>query len=722
MMKSETHASGIEYFFNPRSIAIVGASANLTKLSGRPIDALIKNKFSGKIYPVNPRYTEIAGLACYPAIEYVPRPVDLAVVSVPAGCTIEALEACAGAGVKTAVVFTSGFAETGEAGLAAQRRMADIAVQSGMRILGPNCLGMIYYPKMVMASFSDIMFVEQPHAGRMAFITQSGAFGEKTFIQCRQDGVGMNAFVSVGNEADLQFSDFIAHLSHDEEISLFGVYLEAARDGARFRHAAEAALAAGKPLLVKKVGRTSAGTRAARSHTGALAGNDRIYDSFFRQTGIIRIDELRDLTGFALLCQSGRTPKGPNAAILTDSGGPGVEMADRCEEFGLNVPELAASTRAAIEEAIPSYGSALNPVDMTAAIMTDDALYTKCLRAIFADENIDIVFAPGVFMSYVSPGLLDETLEIYHSSDKPLVLCPVWEDDSPESQTMVERVRREGIPMIKEASDAARAMAAWARWHAKRETFLSNKAKKPAAPPTGAARVKKILQKRGALTEYYSKKILAAYGIPTTKEEPAASAAAAVAAARRIGYPVALKILSPDIEHKTEAGGVILNLQSDAAVRRAYAQILKNAGQYAPEAVIEGVFVQQMLPAGVETIVGVTKDPVFGPTVMFGLGGILVEALEDVSFRVCPVSSDDATQMIRELKGARILSGLRGRPAADVGALTDIILRVSQLAMDFADVIDELDINPLIVYPKGARAADALVVKRGDGRVSRLDD
>ena len=391
-------------------------------------------------------------------------------------------------------------------------------------------------------------------------------------------------------------------------------------------------------------------------------------------------------------------------------------MADRCEEFGLNVPELAASTRAAIEEAIPSYGSALNPVDMTAAIMTDDALYTKCLRAIFADENIDIVFAPGVFMSYVSPGLLDETLEIYRSSDKPLVLCPVWEDDSPESQAMVERVRREGIPMIKDVSDAARTMSAWVRWHAKRETFLSNKTKKPAAhlPPV-PGRVKKILQKRGALTEYDSKKNTRRLRIHD-KRRAGRLGGGAVAAARRIGYPVALKILSPDIEHKTEAGGVILNLQSDAAVRRAYAQILKNAGQYAPEAVIEGVFVQQMLPAGVETIVGVTKDPVFGPTVMFGLGGILVEALEDVSFRVCPVSSDDAAQMIRELKGARILSGLRGRPAADVGALTDIILRVSQLAMDFADVIDELDINPLIVYPKGASAADALVVKREDGR------
>lgn len=712
MMKSDLPPSGIEYFFNPRSIAIVGASANLTKLSGRPVDALIKNKFAGKIYPVNPRYSEIAGLTCYRAIGDVPGPVDLAVVSVPAEATIEALEACARAKVKTTVVFTSGFAEIGEAGMLMQERMADIARQNGMRILGPNCLGMIYYPKVVMASFSDIMFIERSHAGKMAFITQSGAFGEKTFIQCAADGVGMNAFISVGNEADLGFSDFIAHLVGDDEISLFGAYVEGAKDGRKFRHAAEAALRAGKPVLIKKVGRTASGTRAARSHTGALAGNDRIYDSFFRQTGIIRIDELRDLTCFAQVFQSGRQPKGPNVAILTDSGGPGVEMADCCERFGLNVPELSHKTRTAIEAAIPSYGSARNPIDMTAAIMTDDALYTKCLRAIFADDDIDIVFAPAVFMSYASPGLLDEALDIYRSSDKPLVLCPIWADSSPESQAMVERARREGIPMISEASDAARAMAAWVSWSAKRKTFMAQTAKMPAVPARARKKAEKILQKHGPLTEYDSKKILVAYGIPTTKEEPAATASAAVTVARRIGYPVALKVLSPDIEHKTEAGGVCLNLQSDAAVRRAFAQILKNAAKHAPGAAVEGVLVQEMLPVGVEVIVGVTKDPVFGPVVMFGLGGVLVEVLEDVSFRVAPLSPDDAMEMIREVKGARILSGVRGRPASDIRALAEVILRVSRLAVDFADVIEELDINPLVVYPQGARAADALVVKK----------
>ncbi len=712
MMKFDLRPSGIDFFFHPRSIAVIGASANLTKLSGRPLDALLRHKYPGAIYPVNPRYTDIAGLVCYPSIGDIPEPVDLAIVSVPIEGTLDALRACAAAGVKAAVVFTSGFAETGETGRALQDRIADIARQSGLRVLGPNCLGLIYYPQTVMASFSDIMFVDRRNAGKLAFITQSGAFGEKTFIQASQDGVGMNAFISVGNEADLQFADFIAHLVADENIDLVGVYLEGAKDGLKFRRAAEAALVAGKPVLIKKVGRTAAGTRAAQSHTGSLAGNDRIYDAFFRQTGILRIDELRDLTSFAQVFQSGRAPQGRNVAILTDSGGPGVEMADRCEEFGLAVPELSEASRRAISAAIPSYGSARNPIDMTAAIMTDDALYTKCLRAIFADDAIDVVFAPGIFMSYVSPHLLDETLDIYFASDKPLVLCPVWADSSPESQAMVERVRKAGIPMIPEASDAARAVAAWVRWTEKRKAFTAQAGRKPAVPAAAAQKAKKILQKQGALTEADSKKVLAAYGIPVTKEEPAASAAGAVAAARRIGYPVALKVLSPDIPHKTEAGGIRLNLCSDAAVRRAFAEIMKSARAYAPRAALDGVLVQEMLEPGVEAIVGITRDPVFGPAVMFGLGGILVEVLQDVSFRVAPLSRADAAEMIREVKGARLLSGVRGRAAADLKALSDVILKVSQLALDYADVIEELDINPLVVYPKGVRVADALIVKR----------
>jgi acyl-CoA synthetase (NDP forming) len=704
--------SGIEYFFNPKSIAIIGASANLTKLSGRPIAALLKKKFAGAIYPVNPRYEEVGGLICYPSVGAIPGPVDTAIISVPIEGTLEALKQCAGKGVKAAVVFTSGFAETGSEGSALQTEIAGLAGKSGMRILGPNCLGLIYFRNAVMTSFSDIMEMEVENPGSLGFITQSGAYGEKTFMLAAQEGVGFSAFISVGNEADLQFSDFIAHLLNDEGTRLFGVYLEGAKDGLKFRRAAEAALRAGKPVLIKKVGRTVAGKRAAASHTGSLAGNDRIYDAFFRQTGIIRIDELRDLTYFALAYQSGRIPKGRNAAVLTDSGGPGVEMADRCEEFGLNVPELSKATQDKIQKIIPFYGSARNPIDMTAAIMTDMDLYGKCLRTILADENIDIVFAPGLFMSYVPPELLDETLEIYRSSSKPMVLCPVWADPSPQSQAMVARVRREGIPIIPEASDAARAMAALARYAEKRRAAVPETGKGPEIPAGSMEKAKHILQKTGALTEYESKQFLAAYGIPVTRETPAASAEEAAALARRIGFPVALKVLSPDIPHKTEAGGIRLGLGTEAAVRDAYEEIMQNAKSRAPGAALSGVLVQEMLGGGVEVIVGVTKDPVFGPCVMFGLGGVFVEVMEDVSFRVAPLTADDAGEMIREVNGARVLAGVRGKPASDMKALIDVILKVSQLAVDFTGEIKELDINPLIVFPKGARVADALIVRK----------
>ncbi len=703
--------SGIEYFFKPKSIAIIGASANLTKLSGRPIAALLKRKFTGAIYPINPRYAEVSGLPCFPTVGAVPGPIDLAIISVPIEGTLEALQQCAGKGVKAAVVFTSGFAETGAAGSAMQAEIAGLAAKSGMRILGPNCLGLIYFRNAVMASFSDIMEFEIESPGSLGFITQSGAYGEKTFMLTAHEGVGFSAFISVGNEADLQFSDFIAHLLDDEGTRLFGVYLEGAKDGLKFRRAAEAALRAGKPVLIKKVGKTGAGTRAAASHTGSLAGNDRIYDAFFRQMGIIRIDELRDLAYFALAHQSGRMPKGKNAAILTDSGGPGVEMADRCEEFGLNVPELSESTRDEIQKAIPSYGSARNPIDMTAAIMTDMGLYGKCLRTIFADDNIHIVFAPGLFMSYVPQELLDETLEIYRSSSKPLVLCPVWADPSPQSQALIAQVKKEGIPMIPEASDAARAMASLVRYAEKRNRAAKETVEGPEIPAGSMQKAKRILRKTGALTEYESKQVLSAYGIPVTREEPAASAEEAVALSHQIGFPVALKVLSPDIQHKTEAGGIRLGLRTDAEVRDAFAEIMQNAITYAPGAAVSGVLVQEMLEGGVEVIVGVTRDPVFGPCVMFGLGGVFVEVLQDVSFRVAPLTASDAEEMIREVKGARVLAGVRGKSASDTKALAEVILNVSQLALDFAGEIEELDINPLIVFPEGARVADALIVK-----------
>ncbi len=711
----DLYPAGMEFFFNPKSIAIIGASADMAKLGGRPIAALLKKKYTGAVYPVNPRYQEVAGLPCYPSVLAIAGKVDLAIVSVPIEGTMEALRQCADKGVRAAIVFTAGFAETGPEGSALQQEIARIAQQSGMRILGPNCLGLVYFRNAVMASFSDTMEMEVESPGALGFVTQSGAYGELTFMQSVRDGVGFSTFISVGNEADLQFSDFIAYLAQDEGTELMGVYLEGAKDGTRFRRAAEAALRAGKPLLIKKVGRTGAGTTAAASHTGSLAGNDRIYDAFFRQMGIIRINELRDLTNFALAHRSGRIPKGRNAAILTDSGGPGVEMADCCEEFGLAVPELTGSTRERIQACLPFYGSARNPVDMTAAVMTDQKLFGECLRAIFADENIDLVFAPGFFMAYTDPRLIDDILNIYRSSSKPLVFFPVWADSSPFAQETIARVRREGIPIIPEATDAARAMAALVRYGEKRRSSALEPGAGPDIPESSAEKAKHILCK-GALTECEAKQVLAAYGIPVTREGLAASAEEAVLLARRIGFPVALKVQSPDIPHKTEAGGIRLNLRTETDVREAYDAIMRDARAHVPSAAVSGMLVQEMVEGGVETIVGITRDPVFGPCLMFGLGGIFVEVLQDVSFRVAPLSGFDAEEMIREVKGARVLEGVRGRPGSDRKALLDAILRISRLASDFADEIEALDINPLVVFPRGVRVVDALIVKKGQRR------
>ncbi len=465
----------MEFFFNPESIAIVGASADPTKLGGRPLAALLKKGFSGNIYPINPRYERIGKLRCYRSVTNVPGDIDLAVISVPREALIPVLQECAEKKVKAAVIFTAGFAETGDEGMAVQNKITELSRRSGIRILGPNCIGFIHFGNAVMASFSDVMEFEAPSAGsgsNLAFITQSGAYGERTFMKAFEEEIGVSAFVSVGNEADLEFSDFLNYLVDDEDTGLMGVYLEGAKNGNKFRRAAEAALRAGKPVLVKKVGRTSAGKRAAESHTGSLSGTDKLYDAFFRQVGIIRYDELRDLVNFAKVFQAGRIPLGRNVAILTDSGGPGVEMADKCEEFGLNVPELSDNTRSRIAKVLPFYGSARNPVDMTAAVMTDQRIYGECLRAIMDDNNVHIVFAPGFFMNYTIPSLLDEILDIYRSSTKPLIMFPLWQDRSPHAREMIDKVKAEGIPLIDQATDAALAVASLTRYGEIRRRFL----------------------------------------------------------------------------------------------------------------------------------------------------------------------------------------------------------------------------------------------------------
>jgi len=706
---SDTDTSGIEYFYNPRSIAIIGASDKPRKPGGRPPPALRDRGYAGRVFPINPSYREIAGFECYPTILDVPGDVDMAIISIPAASVPDVLEECATKGVKAAVIFSAGFAEVGAEGQALQQQLTDLARRNDMRILGPNCLGLMNMASSVMASFAYVMDMEPVSPMTMGFVSQSGAYGAMMFDEATRAGVGFSSFTSVGNEADAEFSEFLGYLLEDPNTRLLGGYLEGAKNGDRFRRVAERALEHQKPLLIMKVGQTGAGARAASSHTGSLAGDDQIYDAFFRQMGIVRIEDLADLTAFALLHRSGRSYQGKRVAILSGSGGRGVMLADKCEKLGLSVPEITGPTRARMEEILPPFGSARNPIDLTAQAVADRRIPARCLRALVEDDSIDIVLTQPFFYHGDGMESAREFVEIYESTSKPIVLLSHRLPRSDESDAPIELVKQAGLPMLPDASQMVRAMTnlAWYQQKARRVREAGPGERITARGPDAA----ELLRAARPLSEFDTKQILKTYGIPVTREGLATSADMAVELARELGYPVAVKVQSGQILHKTEAGGIALKLHSDDQVRSAYREVVANAGRFAPDAEIQGVLVQEMLADGIEVIVGMTRDPVFGPVIMFGLGGIFVEALRDVSFRIAPVTRGDAEEMIDEIRGHRVLEGMRGKPPADREALIDVILRVSQLVTDHRDDIAELDINPLVVFSEGAKAVDALGTK-----------
>ncbi len=709
MFHSNKSANKLEYFFNPGSIAVIGASNNPLKPGGRPVNFLLDKGYAGNIYPVNPSRETISGIRCYPSILDIPDTVDLAIISVAAKMVYNTLEQCVAKGVKAAVIFSSGFAEVGPGGIAEQKRISGLAEKSGMRILGPNCLGIVNTLNGVMATFAFIAELPQVDRKGLGFVTQSGAYGALIYASSLQRGVGFNYFVSVGNEADLEFADFLEYMVYDPHTRIIGGYLEGAKDGPRLRMLAEAALEKEKPVLVMKVGRSEAGRRAAASHTGSLAGSDNIYDAFFKQTGIVRIDGYTELISFTPLFLNGKLPQGKNTAIIATSGGAGVTITDLCESLGLSVIPLGEKARAKMEKVLPAFASTRNPVDLTAAVMTQPEIITTSLRALTEDPGVDIIIANVNFTSLTGEHpAVREFIEIGKSTDKFLVVCPFIFPGAGMDDACMD-IMRAGIPVNPDILEAVKAIANLAGYNEtlkrrKRPEYRIQYRNSPKPDLEG------LLIPGATLSEGGAKAILEKYGIPAAREYPAASADEAADVAGKIGYPVAVKIDSPDIAHKTEAGGVKLNLNGETEVRKAFEEVTVNAGRYNPDARINGVLVQEMLTGGTEAIIGVTKDPVFGPVIMFGLGGIFVEALKDVSFRVAPVSPGDALDMIREIRGHALLKGFRGRPAVDTGAIVDAILKVSDLVTDHRDMIEELDINPLMVFPHGVKAADALLI------------
>ncbi len=709
-------AAELEAFFYPDSIAVIGASQNALKPNGIPLYLLNMFGFKGEVYPVNPKYDNVGGLKCYPSILDIEEPIDLAIIGVAAAQTMPVLRECEKKQVKTVIIFTSGFAEVDSAGRRIQEEMKELADRSGIRILGPNCLGILNYYNGNMASF----FYNQErrdlvHPKKLSFITQSGGLGGIIYQMVMQLSIGFNYFVSTGNEADVSFAEILNYLVRQDEVSIVAGYLEGLQgDGRLFMEACRYAIEQKKLVTMLKVGRTESGAAAAASHTGALVGSDQVYDGMFKQYGVPRADDVEQMNALIALHASGKLPRGKKMAIITISGGGGVVVADKCPQYGLDVVSLTELTQEKLREFLPTFGAVGNPVDLTSQLFIDTELFQRALRLVMQDPEVDV---GGFFynLEMPDPEAAHKIIEVYKELEKPLIIFtwPTGQDYAIQAKNTLVQA---GVPVIEHIPSGLWAINALADWVQKIERPRYKHLINPGKARDFARRQLKeqVIESGGALTEWHSKQILEAYDIPVTKDILVNSSKEAGQAAAEIGYPVALKIMSPQLLHKTDIGGLQLNLNSENEVINAFDSIMKRVKEQRPDALVEGILVQEMLKPGLEVIIGVKNDPIFGPAVVFGLGGVFVEVLKDISTRVAPLSEEDAREMIQEIKGNALLKGFRGQKELDLEILVRVIMNVSRLALELKNEIEEIDINPLILYEKGsgAVAADGLVVAK----------
>ncbi|HUF81851.1 MAG TPA: acetate--CoA ligase family protein [Burkholderiales bacterium] len=699
----------LERFFNPRSIAIIGASRDFMTISGQPLKHLQSHDYKGRLYPVNPRYPEVAGVKCYPSLAEVPETPDLVLILVNASRVADMLRQCGARSVPYVIIFSSGFSEMGGEGVRLQQQLVSIAREHDIGVIGPNCQGMMNIADGVFAGFGSVFFTDY-EPGTVSMVSQSGGFGFSVMnLSSKDGGLPFRQMVTTGNEIGVSTLDFIDYFIRDSRTDIIAGYLEGAKDAHRLPEIGQQALAAGKPILMWKVGNTEQGQKAAASHTANLGGAMALYKAAFRQNGIIQVEDIQDVVDYGRAFRGGRLPNGDRLAIITISGGAGILMTDECIARGMRMAELGPGTLAKLRDFVPSFGSLNNPVDVTAAIFNDLSLINRTLQAVIDDPGVDCVaMINASLQGEIAAKIAAEIVAVAAKTDKPI--CIAWSARdimAPEAYAALDAAR---IPHYKSPVRCGRAMAALS-WYAEAKRRRERQGyEKPLAVSSAIAR-KALAGETADVTEYKAKRRLAEYGIPVTREELAATKEQALAVAQRIGYPVAIKVQSPDIPHKTEASAVRLNIGSDGELASAYDEVLASARAYAKSAAIEGVLVQEMVKDGLEAIVGVTNDPLFGPAVMFGLGGVFAEVLKDVSFRLAPVTPSVAREMVEEIAGYPVLAGARGKAPADIDALVDAIARLSALAVDLKDHVAELDVNPLFVFAKGngVKAADALI-------------
>jgi acyl-CoA synthetase (NDP forming) len=696
---------GLDALLRPKSIAIIGASQDSTKIGGRPVQFLRQYGFPGPVYPINPRATEVQGFAAYAAIADTPEPPDLAIVAVSGEAAPDAVEACAARGVRSIVIFSSGFSEMGEAGQALQDRIRATAHRTGMRVLGPNCLGAVSIADRSIATFSIVLENSMPEAGAAGIVSQSGNIGSYTMLLCGERGFGISRFMTTGNECDVDVADGIAFLARDPATKVILCCLETCRSPQRLQAALEAARQARKPVIVLKIGETEAGQAAAASHTGALAGSEAVFDAMFHRAGAWRVrsvEQLVELAQAAIALGPDRLPRGRRVTLLTASGGFGVLLADAATSAGLELPTPSAETQRRIIEVVP-YASPRNPVDATAQMSSRPEILERILTALLEDGNSDalvLLVSSAMYLPRlrsVFMAALTSVRQLY--PDRVLALCMHGPMDAAAELAAL------GYP-VTDGLNACCTMLAGLVGLA--EGLERQPVPDVALPPPAT------LQQDALRTEIGAKQALAAAGVPVLPERLASGPDDAAAAASQLGFPVVLKIVSADVPHKTEVGGVVLGLTDIDAVRIAAAAMLARVKQAVPKARIDGLLVAPMVSGGTEMILGAKQDPVFGPVVVAGLGGIFAEILQDVAVRPAPVTQAEAMEMLRSLKAFPVLSGARGALPADLPAAAAAIAALSVFAAQHVETIAEIDINPLLVRPegKGVVALDALIVAR----------
>ena len=714
MTVEKMSGKGWDSLFYPSSIAVVGASPDRFKPGGNVLANIRAGGFKGAVFPVNPKHTEINGWRCFPDLASVPGPVDLAIIAINSPQVIPALEECAARGTGAVIVFSSGFGEVDQAGLEHQREIKVLAERLGIRVCGPNTMGIINYLHGMQAAFVYGYTLPSWAAANetgIALICQSGGVGCSILEACAAGGLEVAIYVCTGNEAATDFADYLSYFISHPRIKMVASYMEGVRDGGRLGRAADLALAAGKPVVILKTGRHEASARAASSHTGALAGSAAVYKSFFRQKGIIEVQNISEMVGALNLLAAGRRPAGDRVAIMASSGGHAVIAADKCAAAGLEVTRLSLDTRKRLADHLPSFAGTANPVDFTGLDVVQPGLLKQCAPIVAADPAVDVLVLSHWLNEKVDS--VKQLREISACTDKPLVLLGTIPGRTPDPA--VPDLLHSGVAYMGEVDVAAEALAGVVRHTQK----LKQRAGSENCPPDQHAPLAlasyHALKPGSLLGEREAKELLAAYGIPIVPEMSASTAGEAVNAAEKLGYPVAVKVDSPDIAHKTEVDGIRLNLTGPEEVRQAFAAVTGNAGRRRPGSVIRGVLVQKMLTGGLEVLVGVSRDPVFGPVLTFGLGGIWVEIMKDVSLRVLPVNLNDIREMISEIKSYPLLAGARGRPPADLQAMVKAMAGVARLAADWPEMA-ELDINPLMVMPEGQGAwvVDALAAVTAD--------